>query len=309
MNRRFCALWLLLFILWVWPINVWPGEPDPYLDFAHGLFQEEDYDRAITEARRFIFLNPDHARVPEAWLLVARSYFNLGQFEEAKAGFYKVMAFPGRPELIREAVWDLGRCLEITGPRSEAVNFYRGLIENPPPAIEDPADIRNKARFRLGWLFLEYGNWLESSLVFKAIEEKHPLYRRGERLARMALDGQTLPLKNPSTAGFLSALLPGAGQIYANHPVDAALAFGLNAAFLWGTIEAYNKKSWAVFTLLGIIELSWYGGNIYNAVNGVHIYNRKLKNNFLKKLKREHSLRLGYSPSSRGPFIAWTTRF
>jgi len=303
------VLGLLLCFLCLWPARIYAAELNPYLDFAHSLYQEEDFHRAVTEARRFIFLHPDHARVTEAWLLLARSSFKLGQLDEAKAGFIKVISRKDRPNLIGEAVWELGRCLELLGPRAEAAAYYRGILDNPPEGIDIATGTRNKARYRLAWLLLEDGEWLESSRIFADIEGNHPLGVSGEKLSQLALEGQTLPLKNPSTAGVLSAILPGAGQLYAERPVDAALSFGLNAAFLWGTVEAYRQESWVVFTLLGLMELSWYGGNIYNAVNGAHIHNRELKKNFIKKIRREHNLGFGYSPSSQGPYLAWTIRF
>jgi len=303
------GLGLLFCFLCLWPVQIYAANPDPYLDFAHSLYQEEDFHRAITEARRFIFLNPDHTRVTEAWLLIARASFKRGQLQEAKTGFLNVMARKDRPDLTGEAVWELGQCLELLGPRSEAVDFYRGLTDSPPEGIDNSADTRNRARYRLGWLLLEDSEWLESSRVFGEIEGKRLLGMSGEKLAQLALEGQALPLKNPTTAGVLSAVLPGAGQMYAERPVDAALSFGLNAVFLWGTVEAYRKESWVVFTLLGLMELSWYGGNIYNAVNGAHIHNRELKKSFLKKLRREHDLGFGYSPLSQGLYFAWTIRF
>lgn len=305
-KRRFIIALIIFFVFVTNPFALKAEQPDSYLDFARSLFRSEDFYRAITEAKRFLFLNPDDPRRVEAYLLIARSYLKIGRYAQAKTSFVKVATQKDRPGLAAEAIWELGRCLELLGPRSEALNYYRQLIEKPPLTPAEAADIQNKARYRLGWLLLEDGQWHESKEVLSSVAADHPLGDSAARLSEQVREGQTLPYVSPVAAGILSAVVPGAGQIYVHRPVDAALAFGLNAAFLWGTIEACQKESWAVFTLLGVIELSLYGGNIYNAINGGHIHNRKLKKDFIKRLHREHALRLGYSPVFKGVFLSWT---
>jgi len=308
---KHCLVFCLIFALVVTinPVGSKAQQPDPYLDFARNLFQGQDFYRAVTEARRFLFLNPDHPRRFEAYLILGRSYFELKQFSQAKKAYNEVINQKDRPDLALEAVWELGRCIELLGSRSEAISYYRRLIRNPPATAEKAAVTADRARFRLGWLLLEQGQWLESGEVFSTVTPGHPLGDSAAKLSEQVLEGQELPYVSTTAAGMLSAVLPGAGQIYARRPVDAALAFGLNTAFLWGTIEAYQEESWAVFTLLGLIEVALYGGNIYNAVNGAHIHNREIKRSFIEKLRREHALSFGYSSAHKGAYFSWLIKY
>lgn len=283
--------------------------PDPYLDFASHLFKQGDYYRAITEAKRFLFLKPGDPRRAQAYLLIARAYMESGQFAEARAAFLPVVSQRDRPDLAAEAVLDLGLCLERLGQPEDALSYYRGLLTEPSLPPNRAADIHNVARYRLGRLLLKAGRWSEARRVLETVEEGHGLKESAQVLARRAPEGAFLPHRSPATAGLLSAILPGAGQIYVNRPTDAGLAFTLNTAFLWGTVEAYNDENWAVFALLGLMEIGWYGGNIYNAVNGAHIYNREAKTNFLKRLEREHGWRLGYAPRSPGLVLSWSVKY
>jgi len=283
--------------------------PDPYLDFARHLSKEGDYYRAVTEAKRFIFLNPRDPRIHEAWLLIGRAYIEGGQFQEARGAFGPVVAQRERPDLALEAMMDLGRCLEHLDPRGDAIAYYRGLIREPSLPPERASDIRNQARYRLGWLYLEDGRWEEARQAFEEVEADHRLKSSARELADRAPQGGDLPRKSPAAAGLMSALLPGSGQVYVGRPTDAALAFGLNALFLWGAAEAYDDENWAVFTLLGAMEIGWYGGNIYNAVNGAHAYNQKLDQDFIKGLRREHGWRLGLDPRHQGLLLSWTLNY
>jgi TM2 domain-containing membrane protein YozV len=89
--------------------------------------------------------------------------------------------------------------------------------------------------------------------------------------------------KSPKIAGTLSAIVPGAGQLYLNRKRDATAAFILNGLFIWGIIEAIENDESAVAAILGVFEVGWYGGNIYSAVNGAHKHNRKLKDSFRRR--------------------------
>jgi len=305
MKRRVfsCLLGLtLIFLMSAVPATA--AEPDPYLDFARRLFEQGDFFRAVTEAKRFLFLHPDHPRRTEARLLIARSYLSSGQLHEARQAFAPVIAQKDQPALAAEAALELGQCLERLVPVDQAINYYQELAAKPPVPGPWADDIRNQARYRLGWLLLKESRWLEAQEIFGQVESDHRLGPSARELAQTAPEGANINLKSPTTAGVLSAVLPGAGQIYVGRPVDAGLAFGLNAAFLWGTIEAYNNESWAVFSLLGLMEIAWYGGNIYNAVNGAHIHNREARRDFLDRLEQQHGWRLGWT--RHGPALAWS---
>lgn len=286
-----------------------PAQPDPYLDFAHHLFKENDYDRAITEAKRFLFLHPDSKRKNEAQLLIARAYYESNKFEDAKLAFIPLVAQRDDEELMAKATVQLGRCLEKLDPTGDAVAYYKGLINEPSLPARYAGDLRNIARYRLGWSLLEAGKWEEASSLFHSLDNGHPLKGSARDLSDKMLQANDLDYKSPKLAGVMSGVLPGAGQLYVGRPTDAALAFSLNAAFIWGGVEAFNNENWVVFGLLGIMEIGWYGGNIYNAVNGAHIHNREERAGFINRLKRDHGWRLGYEPSRDGYSISWTSEY
>ena len=287
----------------------WAQEPDPYLDFAHSLYEEGDYYRAVTEAKRFIFLHPEHERRVEARLLIARAYLAGGREEEARKSFEQVIAQNERPDLAAEALKDLGRLLEQTDPQGRAVEYYQAMSKEPNLPAQSSDDLQNHARFRLGWVHLEAGEWAEAEESFRSVDQGHALKGSADQLARQARAGENLPYRSPAAAGFMSGLLPGAGQLYVGRPLDAALAFGLNAVFIWGAYESARSENWAAFGILGAMEIGWYGGNIYNAVNGAHIYNREARDHFIQKLKREHGWRMGMTPDGQGVRLSWTVRY
>ena len=281
---------------------------DRQIEFARSLLKEGDQYRAITEAKRFLFLYPEDPRQWEARLLIAQAYRDAGRWTEARVEYAPIAVQREKTGIAAQAILELGRCLERTSP-VEAEKYYRDIEgrNDLPPGHE--ADLRNRARYRLGWLYLEAGRWDEARAVFGKVDSTHALSGPAADLARESERGRQLPRKSPEFAGLLSAVLPGAGQAYVGRGTDAVLAFTLNALFLYGTIDAANNQSWGVFTLLGLMELGWYGGNIYNAVNGAHIENQEKRDRFLQQLRRERGLDVGWLPSERAFVLSWSHEF
>ena len=94
----------------------------------------------------------------------------------------------------------------------------------------------------------------------------------------------------PGLAGTLAAVLPGSGHFYTGRKRDGTVAFLLNAAFIWGAVESYNKENYALGGILTFFELGWYFGNIYSAVSSAHKYNRRLKDEYIKSLKEKKGI-------------------
>ncbi|MFH1139909.1 MAG: tetratricopeptide repeat protein [Pseudomonadota bacterium] len=277
------------------------------LDFAKFLYESGDYSKAALEARRFLFLYPESPRRDEAGLLLGRSGLDGGKPAEAEQAFLSVLNSHDRPESAGEAALGLGLALERLDPaRAEAL--YRDLISGKARPDADPAKTRNPARIRLGWLLLGQARWGEAATVFRQVDDPK-LQPVLTELAAKAPGGENLPSRSPHAAGFMSALLPGAGQLYVGRPVDAGLALGFNALFVYGTVEAIQKEAWAAAAVLGLLEIAWYGGNIYNAVNGAHLYNRAARETFLKKLERDYGWTAGLAPVKGGALASLTWSF
>jgi hypothetical protein len=75
------------------------------------------------------------------------------------------------------------------------------------------------------------------------VDRESKLYPRAERWAQGLDRIEEIPQKSPATAGLLAAVLPGSGHLYIERYRDAGIAFVLNAAFIWGMVEALSMKT------------------------------------------------------------------
>ena len=73
--------------------------------------------------------------------------------------------------------------------------------------------------------------------------------------------------RRPAVAGILSALLPGAGQIYDGSIQAAAVTFALNALFIGATVELARDHEYWTATAAGTVGSFFYIGGVINAVD------------------------------------------
>jgi tetratricopeptide (TPR) repeat protein len=288
-----CALGLVA----VGPAAAGTACPDEIkqLGLARALLAEGDYFRAITELKRFLFLYPESPQAPEARFSIADALLAAGRLNEAEAAFRELRSSEpaGGPGAERAAFGQALALLRL-GERQKARALLRELAAG---AAESPYRVR--AQLELALSLAEEGEWSQARDELRAASPAGPGQER--RLA--ALHQAEGRAKSPGLAGALSALLPGAGQLYCGRVRDAGLALLLNGLFIWGATEAGLRENYALAAGLGLIELAWYGGTIYGAVNCAYKQNRAEAERLREDLLRQ--------PEAGGPTftLAWGCRF
>jgi len=270
---------LLLILLLICPAPLW-ADADLF-SFAKSLAAEGDHYRAITEYKRFLHYYPEDPRAPQAQLAIAKSLLAGKRWQQLDQALVTVWRrYPDSSEataarrLYAEAAM-------LRKDFTEARARCRQLMDDQQI---DP----QQANYQIGLTFLEEDRLEESLETFSRLDPA-----RYPDLQQALNDYQQLPRKSPQLAGTLSALLPGAGQLYCERPRQAAIAFTLNAAFIYGAVEAWNNDDYAVAGLVSLFELGWYGGNIYNAVNNAHRYNHQQQEPIKARLRQGVNLSLG----------------
>ncbi len=277
MSRSLAAL-LLALALGLWsgtPAQAAPPPPaDPVgvLSFADALLAAGESFRAVTEYLRFLHHYGEHPEANHALTGLGHAYAQAGRWDEAAAAFRRLPPGP-------ESRWLLGAALYRGERYADAA---RVLLT--PGAEAEATTLGSLALLRSG------------------AEEDAGLTR-----ADLADQYRALPRKSPGVAGSLAAALPGAGHLYTGRPRDAAISFVLNAAFLWGTVEAARQEEWALAGVLGVFELGWYSGNVVSAINAAHKWNRREEGSFFRSWEEGSLPRWGLvlGPGTLGAGVAW----
>ncbi|MBW2030510.1 MAG: tetratricopeptide repeat protein [Deltaproteobacteria bacterium] len=280
---RSILCFLVMFVLLSVPARALSGEvildSDDLFRFALETLEKGEYMRAITEFERFIHFFPRDERVPKARYLVGFCYVGEKKYSLARKTLGHVYEkYPGH-DLGGRALLLIGETYYLQGVLGEAERCLQGVIEAYPSP-----ELRSAAYYRLGWVRLKSNQWTEASNAFRMVREESPLYPSARDLAKVAPSGEALPRKSPAQAGVLAAILPGLGHGYSNRYKDGFVALLLNGAFIWASIEAFDEDLNVLAGILLALELGWYSGNIYSAVNSAHKYNRKVREDFRRNL-------------------------
>jgi len=264
------------------------------------FFEDGDYYRAVTEYKRFLFFFPASLRAEEARWKIASSYFQGKKWDEALSAADELLKRHPSSPWAAEAILLKGRCWMEKKEFSQARHHFTRTKEVSPgsPAAQE-------AQWQSAVSYLQEERWKEAAAEFRKVDRESKLYPRAERWAQGMDRIEEIPQKSPATAGVLAAVLPGAGHLYGERYRDAGIAFVLNAAFIWGMVEAFEHKNYVVGGILTFFELGWYSGNIYSAVSGAHKYNREKKKEYLDLLEKEDRFAVGITFQDKQPFLSF----
>jgi TM2 domain-containing membrane protein YozV len=273
------------------------------LSFADSLFAQGDYYRAITEYERVIFFYPDGPLAKTARFQVAESYFKGEKFDQAIAHFGSLAHDYPNEEVGIRSLFRVGEVFYQKRDYEHASESFIKFIETYPK--DKRAD---DARMKLGWSHLQQGNWSRAGEEFHKLPPGSPLHKQAEGLAEEAKLYPGIPKKSPTLAGGLSAILPGAGQLYTEKPGDALISFLLNGTFIWATAQAFHNHNTVTGGILVFFETGWYFGNIYNAVNNAHKYNRRAEQKYMDDLQTRFGISYYHDGDGRS-MLAFSLRF
>lgn len=274
------------------------------MGLADHFFQEAEYERAITEYKRFLFFFPKSPRVEEALFKVAQSYFNGKRWDDAIFACEQLLRRFPETFFKDKAFFLMGLSFRDKKDYPQARYFF-----DKAKTITGEWAFRDEAQKQIAFTFLREEKWKEAAWAFRQMDPQSPLRARSEILAQGLDKIHEVPQKSPELAGVLAALLPGAGHLYVQRYRDATIAFLLNGAFIWAMIESFERKSYVVGGILAFFELGWYSGNIYSAVSSAHKYNRQQRKDYLDRLERQSHLSVGISFQGSGPMVFLDFRF
>lgn len=262
-------------------------DPDNQWIYIEELLSRKAYEEAEVELSRFLHFFPGDPRTMEARYLLGLCAVGRRAFDRARETLDRLIKEEGIGPLAGKALLCIGESFYEEGLWEKAALCYTHILTHP-----FPRDLQDTAAYRLGWVRLKENAWTEASGLFGRVGEGSPLHGSARDLARRSGEGNALVLKDPTTAGVLAGILPGLGHVYTERYRDAAVAFLLNGLFIWAAVEAFDHEQPVLGGILAFLEVGWYTGNVYSAVNAGHKYNRKVQEAFRKGLGDRFDLRL-----------------
>ncbi|MHB8771773.1 MAG: tetratricopeptide repeat protein [Syntrophales bacterium] len=238
--------------------------------FGAELFTAGEYYRAITEAKRYLSLFPKGPRAGQMAKMIGDAYLLSHEWAEAIAAYDEMLARFPEPPLANEALFHKAIALVKQGNAAEAERLFQLIISSPDRTKRGEA-----ARWEI-LLLIRQNRFDEAEQLLKD-RMRHPeTAPETGQIEWLLEEKRTLQYKSPLTAGILSALLPGSGQVYTERYQDGLTSFFLNGLFIVAAWKAFDSDNHALGAILTLFEVGWYSGNVYGAIGGAHKYNRQL---------------------------------
>jgi putative component of membrane protein insertase Oxa1/YidC/SpoIIIJ protein YidD len=229
------------------------------LSFADQLYESADFERAITEYKRFLFYYPQSRHLDRCSRSLLGCYGDAGKYEEALAWGRHLLSLTGPDKERYRLYLEMGKLSLEIGDLPQASLYFRDGLESHEPGVHD------RCAMLLGLSHARRYDWAAAALVFGGIEPESEYHRNAKLCRELSIQGTELPEKNPTTAGFL-AIVPGLGYLYSGFPQTAMAAFVVNSLFIWGSYEGFRADEPAIGSILAFFEAGWYSGNIYGSV-------------------------------------------
>jgi hypothetical protein len=212
-----------------------PARAQSLNGFARSLMAERDYFRAVSVYKQLAYFtaDPDSAFY---FLSQAGKAYRLSEHYDLAISTFADLANGRKLDSAQSRIIDLNLGLSYLGLRVPALS-EQYLQE---AARTDSSGI---ARLFLALAFAESANLQKSREQYAWIQKNisaGPAPEKAGEFTALLDQMETCPQRSPALAAIFSAILPGSGQMYCGHPVDALQAFGFVAAFSAATLAAYR---------------------------------------------------------------------
>jgi hypothetical protein len=238
-----------------------PSEGDLAFEFGEHLLSLGNYEEAVTEYKRFIFLNPDDERRSLAHYRIWQAYRTEHRWGDAIEHLRSSIALTNDAEMKAQRRVDLALTLfairELNLAKLELMKAGDDKM---------PRETKVRSTFLLGVVSLYDYNWDEAQVNLQTalldlgtdstkISELNRLFAQTRRRQ-----------KSPRFASILSAFLPGAGQIYAGDWKSGINALALNGVLIFWTVKNIKDKDYQdAFLISSFLLPRYYIGNIRRA--------------------------------------------
>jgi len=260
---------------------------DVQMALGDAFMEDGDYYRAVTEYKKLTILFPESGLLSAAYYKIGMAYYRGQDYANAIKGFEKVRRLY-KSDYFSSAAFYEGLSYSKLGQYEAAEGaFERAKFYDA--AHEDAANAQNGLALNAFELNNPEGSRREFEDFLKNYpdDDRSPVIRSSFSLID---EYETRSRKSPVLAGTLSAVLPGSGQVYAEHYRNGLMAFVVNGLFIAGTVLAIKEENYPLAAIVGGVGLPFYIGNIYGAANAARKWNVSLT----KKYKDELALSLEF---------------
>ena len=247
--------------------NLAPATPS--LSFADHLYTSGEYSQAAGEYLRVRFASRTPGLNGYAGLMAGESYLRSGDLARARHAFGDLSA----PTLQDFRHYGIARTYFAAAKYADA-RIDLDSITSPL--------LTRQARALDGWTFFRQHRFAEGASSLRAIGGGEP------SLHLSSMDGRDLRRRSRLVSTLLSAIVPGAGQLYSGRAGDGAYTFLTVAStglVTWWFAAKLDKRdpTYVRVSIFGAITALFYAGNVYGANTAARDYNLLQERRYIQR--------------------------
>ncbi|MBN1754612.1 tetratricopeptide repeat protein [bacterium] len=244
--------------------------------FGDELFENGLYYDAVTEYKRFLFYHPETPLENYLHYKMALAQLRQGEFSGGIQNLEYLIYLSDD----QEVSYNASLILVLTHIRLGHFFLAEYEIIDKISTYNVPSKLV-ELFYWYGWLFLLQGRWDEAREAFMEIIEMgdtESQYYYGHAYAlvkEMKLQPENIEHRSEGLAKWLSAVVPGSGQIYAGKWKEGINSLLLNTAFGYLTGRTLvNEKFFQSAVIFYLLWSRYYFGSSYNAEKIAIEYNQ-----------------------------------
>ncbi len=271
------GLFFLQFLLFLTLPKVTNGQVDPLklqMGFADSLFVAGKYYDAFIEAERLAYFDTLKTFAYESNLLRGKCLKETGQFKEARRFFEDASLSATDNGLKINAEVEMLKVLILE-------RRFRQFDERTAKLEEAFPEKKKQFTYWRGWRHIFAGEWEDAK----------------ERLSEAGNSGELIALCDSAeekgyslTLGMImSAVLPGAGQVYAGEYINPVITLAWVAFGSWLVADAIKaQRYFDAFIEANYVLLRFYRGNLSYTYDLITRRNKEIKNDILRFLQNNY---------------------
>jgi putative component of membrane protein insertase Oxa1/YidC/SpoIIIJ protein YidD len=241
----------------------------PSLGFADYLYGSGEYPQAAAEYLRVRFTAASPGLSGYAGLMAGESYLRAGDLALARHAFGDL----SDPVVRDFRQYGIARtdfaAADYAGTRSVLDSITSTVLARP-------------ARALAGWSYFRQRRFGEGASALGVIGTDDP----SQRLSLM--DGRDIHRRSRLASTLLSAIMPGAGQVYSGRAGDGAYSFltvaGTGLVTWWFAADpATRDRTRIKVSIFGIITAVFYAGSVYGANVAARDYNLLQEHRYVQR--------------------------
>ena len=253
--------------------------------YAEQLFESGDYQAARRAYKRLLFHHPDTQLRDIADYRIAQSYYHQNLPELAERRFREFSASHPNSLLRFQSQLMLGQ-LHFDAEQYALARTMLFELLNRSKDVEVIA----AAHYLRGWCYVHTADWNKAITEFRrvdAAETNHLERKKARQLADTVLNETPLSLKSLETAGWLSTIIPGSGQLYTGNVKEGLFAAAVTGTFIYLAADAVRERRYVDCAGISLVGWHFYWGNRTDARRLTTEYNEQREQEFIEILKRQ----------------------